>query len=308
MLLLLLINSFPLRLTRTSLCSYQTTNKKYSFKKFPMLKNTFELIDKFQPLPVQIPADKCKLEEVLETLFAQMFPVCEKVDLCNIHEKLKDCAVALNANIAKSVSQQFADEAVQRFFERFPQIQRRLYEDAKCYLRNDPAAKSLEEVIITYPGFFALGVHRIAHELHSIGAPLIPRLFSEYAHSKVGIDIHPAAKIGEKLFLDHGTGIVIGETSVIGNNVKIYQGVTLGALYVEKKLSGVKRHPTVEDNVVIYANATILGGETVIGHDSVIGGGAWLTQSVIPYSLVYNSVDVKIRTVKEFVEPFDFVI
>ena len=273
-----------------------------------MIKKTFELINKFQPLPVQIPIDKCKLEEVVETLFSQMFPVCERIDMCNIHEKLRDCALALNVNIARLMDQQFADEAVYQFFVRFPEIQDLLYEDAKCYVKNDPAAKSLEEVIIAYPGFFALSIHRIAHELHVLGVPLVPRLFSEYAHSKVGIDIHPAAKIGKNLFLDHGTGIVIGETTEIGDNVKIYQGVTLGALYVEKKLSDVKRHPTVEDNVVIYANATILGGETVIGHNSTIGGGAWLTQSVIPYSLVYNSVDVKVRTVKGFVQPHDFVI
>ena len=131
---------------------------------------------------------------------------------------------------------------------------------------------------------------------------------TEYAHSQTGIDINAGAVIGEYFFIDHGTGVVIGETTVIGNNVKLYQGVTLGALYVEKKLSNVKRHPTVEDDVVIYANATILGGETVIGHNSTIGGGAWLTQSVIPFSLVYNSVDVKIRTVKDFVHPHDFVI
>ena len=273
-----------------------------------MINKTFELIDKFQPLPVQIPIDKCKLEEVIETLFSQMFPVCERIDMCDIHEKLKDCALALSINIAKLKDQDFADKAVYEFFKRFPYIQNLLYEDAKCYLKNDPAAKSLEEVIIAYPGFFALSVHRIAHALHLLEVPLIPRLFSEYAHAKVGIDIHPAAKIGKNLFLDHGTGIVIGETSEIGDNVKIYQGVTLGALYVEKKLSNVKRHPTVEDSVVIYSNATILGGETVIGHNSTIGGGAWLTQSVIPYSLVYNSVDVKIRTVKNFLQPIDFTI
>ena len=187
-------------------------------------------------------------------------------------------------------------------------MRERLYKDAACYLRNDPAAKSLEEVIISYPGFFALSIHRIAHELYTLGVPLIPRIFSEYAHSKVGIDIHPGATIGKNLFMDHGTGIVIGETTEIGNNVKIYQGVTLGAIYLEKKLSEVKRHPTVEDNVVIYSGATILGGSTVIGHDSTIGGGAWLTHSVIPYSLVYNKVDVKVKTVKGFEEPINYSI
>lgn len=273
-----------------------------------MIKKTFELIDKFQPLRVEIPIDKCKLEEVVDTLFSQMFPVCEQIDPENIRKKLSECAWILNENIARLKGQSFASQAVYAFFSRFPEIRDRLYEDATCYLRNDPAAKSVEEVIIAYPGFFALSIYRMAHELHQLNVPLIPRLFSEYAHSKVGIDIHPGAKIGKNLFLDHGTGIVIGETAEIGDNVKIYQGVTLGALYVEKKLSDVKRHPTVEDNVVIYANATILGGDTVIGHDSIIGGGAWLTQSVIPYSLVYNSVDVKIRTVKNFIQPLDFTI
>lgn len=273
-----------------------------------MTKKTIELINKFQPLPVQIPIDKCMLEEVIETFFSLMFPVCNRVDLCNVQDKLKGCAAVLSQNIAQLKGQHFADDVVENFFGHFSEIQNRLYEDAKCYLKNDPAAKSLEEVIITYPGFFALSVHRIAHELHLLGVPLIPRLFGEYAHAKVGIDIHPAARIGKNLFLDHGTGIVIGETSEIGDNVKIYQGVTLGALYVEKSLSDVKRHPTVENDVVIYSNATILGGETVIGHNSTIGGGAWLTQSVIPYSLVYNSVDVKIRTVKSFVQPHDFII
>jgi serine O-acetyltransferase len=273
-----------------------------------MLHSAFESIDTFQPVPIHIPIDKHKLEDTVEVLFAQMFPVCENVDLENIRKSLKQCAAVLHENIAKLVDKELADKAVAGFFERFHTVKHQLFDDAHCYLKNDPAAKSLDEVIITYPGFFALSVHRMAHELHRLGVPLIPRLFSEYAHAKVGIDIHPAAKIGKNLFMDHGTGIVIGETSRIGDNVKIYQGVTLGALYVEKKLSDVKRHPTVEDNVVIYSNATILGGETVIGHDSTIGGGAWLTRSVIPYSLVYNSMDVKVRTVKDFVEPNDFVI
>lgn len=273
-----------------------------------MIKKTFELIDKFQPLPVQISIDKCELQNVIESFYEQMFPVCEVVDACKMHEKLRSCALVLQENIAKLTSCEFAEKAVFQFFNQFSNIQQRLYEDADCYLKNDPAAKSLAEVIIAYPGFFALSVHRVAHELHKLDVPIIPRLFSEYAHAKVGIDIHPAAKIGKNLFMDHGTGIVIGETTEIGDNVKIYQGVTLGALYVKKNLSDVKRHPTVENNVVIYSNATILGGQTTIGHDSVIGGGAWLTQSVVPYSLVYSSVDVKIRTVRDFVQPNDFVI
>lgn len=273
-----------------------------------MLDKTFELIDKFQPVAIKIPIDKIKMEEVVETLFSQMFPFDERVKIGEIHYKLKKCAVELSMSIAKLTNPEFAENATFEFFKNLAQIKNRLHKDAECYLRNDPAAKSIEEVIIAYPGFFALSVYRMAHQLHKLQVPIIPRLFAEYAHAKVGIDIHPASKIGKNLFMDHGTGIVIGETSEIGNNVKIYQGVTLGALYVKKKLSDTKRHPTIEDNVVIYSNATILGGDTVIGHDSTIGGGAWITQSVIPYSLVYNSMDVKIKTVKRFVTPNDFVI
>jgi serine O-acetyltransferase len=237
-----------------------------------------------------------------------MFPVCECKNSTSFRDGLIVAIEKLHRNIESVKDTETADQIIESFLESLPAIHQRLYEDAHSYLQSDPAAKSLEEVILTYPGFFALSIHRIAHKLHELGVPLIARHFSEYAHSKVGIDIHPAAKIGKNLFMDHGTGIVIGETTEIGDNVKIYQGVTLGALFVEKKLSDIKRHPTVEDNVVIYANATILGGKTVIGHNSTIGGGSWLTQSVIPYSLVYNSVDVKIRTVKSFVEPHDFVI
>lgn len=273
-----------------------------------MTEKTIELIRHFNPKPFDIPINKCELEEIAETLYTSMFPVCECNNDNNFRDELMDAAVKLHRNIDNRTSTETADFIMESLMESLPSIRQRLFEDANCYVQSDPAAKSLEEVILTYPGFFALSIHRIAHKLHSLGAQLIARIFSEYAHSKVGIDIHPAAKIGKNLFMDHGTGIVIGETTEIGNNVKIYQGVTLGALYVEKKLSDVKRHPTVEDNVVIYANATILGGNTVIGHDSTIGGGSWLTQSVIPYSLVYNTVDVKIRTVKSFIEPHDFVI
>ena len=267
-----------------------------------------ELIQKFCPHSFNIPIDRKELENVVEKLYQLMFPTSSKMDTHIIHAELVLQAEILLDNISKLTSQEFAVNVMEKFFTDFPSIQQRLAKDANCYYENDPAAKSIEEVVLTYPGFFALCVHRIAHKLHELKVPLIPRLFSEYAHSKVGIDIHPGAKIGENLFLDHATGIVIGETTIVGNNVKIYQGVTLGALYLEKKLSSTKRHPTVEDNVVIYAGATILGGDTVIGRHSTIGGGAWLTKSVIPYSLVYNKVDVKIKTVKGFEEPNDFVI
>ncbi|MDR2816311.1 MAG: serine acetyltransferase, partial [Proteiniphilum sp.] len=196
-----------------------------------------ELIKQFSPQPIHIPINKCDLEEVIETLISLMFPICDCQEPVNIHEDLHTTALKLHANIAALTGEQKANEIAESFFRQLPSLRERLYKDAGCYLKADPAAKSLEEVILTYPGFYALCVYRVAHEIHRLGVPLIARLFSEYAHSKVGIDIHPAAGIGKNLFMDHGTGIVIGETAEIGNNVKIYQGVTLGALYVEKKLS-----------------------------------------------------------------------
>jgi serine O-acetyltransferase len=160
--------------------------------------------------------------------------------------------------------------------------------DIQAIFNGDPAAHSEFEVIRTYPGFFAISFYRMAHSLYKFDVPLLPRILTEWAHSKTGIDIHPAAEIDEYFYIDHGTGIVIGESCIIGKNVKLYQGVTLGALSVSKSMAYTKRHPTVEDNVVIYAGATILGGETVIGHDSIIGGNVWLTKSVAPYSTVFH--------------------
>jgi serine O-acetyltransferase len=168
--------------------------------------------------------------------------------------------------------------------------------DAKSIYTNDPAAESLNEVLLAYPGFFAIAHYRIANLLYSEGIKIIPRLITEYAHSKTGIDIHPAATIGSEFFIDHGTGIVIGATTVIGNRVKIYQGVTLGALSVSKSMSARKRHPTIEDDVVIYAGSTILGGSTVIGHNSTIGGNVWLVKSVPPYSKVYHESKVVVKS------------
>jgi serine O-acetyltransferase len=161
-----------------------------------------------------------------------------------------------------------------------------LLADAKAALDGDPAAQSIDEVILAYPGFRALAFYRVAHTLHGFGYPLIPRIITERAHHETGIDIHPAATIGPSCFIDHGTGVVIGETAIVGSNVKIYQGVTLGALSVSKDLANTKRHPTVEDNVVIYANSTILGGDTVIGANSIIGGNSWVTASVPPNSFI----------------------
>ncbi len=177
------------------------------------------------------------------------------------------------------------------FLERIPDLRRLLAKDVEAAYAGDPACKSLDEVIFCYPGLEAVTVYRLAHALHELGVPLIPRMMSEKAHSATGIDIHPGATIGEHFFIDHGTGVVIGETCVIGNWVKLYQGVTLGALSFPKDEAGhlvrtTKRHPTIEDNVVIYANATVLGGETVIGRDSVVGSNVWLTYSVEPGTTV----------------------
>ncbi|OQX30123.1 MAG: serine acetyltransferase, partial [Spirochaeta sp. LUC14_002_19_P3] len=169
-----------------------------------------------------------------------------------------------------------------------PDIRQRLMADVEAAYMGDPAAASLEEVILSYPGVEALVCHRIAHELYRMRIPLIPRMMSEHIHRKTGIDIHPGASIGHSFFIDHGTGVVIGETSVIGNGVKLYQGVTIGALSVDKNMAAEKRHPTIEDDVTIYAGATILGGKTTIGRGSVIGGNVWITSSVPPYSVISN--------------------
>lgn len=194
------------------------------------------------------------------------------------------------------------------FFESIASLYNMLLEDAEAIFKADPAAKTLEQVLIAYPGFFATAVHRFAHQLHKQDIPLIPRIFSEYAHSKTGIDIHPSATIGNAFAIDHGTGIVIGETAIIGNCVKIYQGVTLGALSVVKEEASEKRHPTIQDNVIIYSGATILGGTTIIGHDSIIGGNVWLTQSVDPFSIAFHKAEIIVQDKKSFLEPYNFSI
>jgi serine O-acetyltransferase len=181
-----------------------------------------------------------------------------------------------------------------RYFNGLPDIYRVLQTDVQAILEGDPAAHSSFEIIRAYPGFLAICYYRLAHSLLKLDVPLIPRILTEHAHSLTGIDIHPGATIGEHFFIDHGTGIVIGETTHIGNHVKLYQGVTLGALSVNKNMARQKRHPTVEDHVVIYSNATILGGETVIGSNSIIGGNVWLTRSVPPGSKVYHKADVHV--------------
>ena len=177
-------------------------------------------------------------------------------------------------------------EAAMRFMRELPALRAVLATDVRAAYEGDPAARTHDEVIFSYPGLFAITVYRVAHQLHSQGVPLIPRIMTEYAHSNTGIDIHPGARIGHSFFIDHGTGVVIGETTVIGDRVRLYQGVTLGALSLPRdageQLRNKKRHPTIEDDVIIYAGATILGGDTVIGARSVVGGNVWITESVPP--------------------------
>lgn len=180
------------------------------------------------------------------------------------------------------------------FFNKLPEVYDHLNKDIEAIVNGDPAATNEYEVVRAYPGFYAIAFYRLAHALYQLEIPLLPRILTEFAHSKTGIDIHPGAEIEPYLFIDHGTGVVIGETAVIGKNVKLYQGVTLGALSVSKTMAKTKRHPTIEDNVVIYSGATILGGDTIVGHDSVVGGNVWLTSSIPPHSRVYHRPQIEV--------------
>ncbi|MFC5284126.1 serine O-acetyltransferase EpsC [Pedobacter alpinus] len=220
---------------------------------------------------------KFNSEEEIEDEFSQL-----KKELNNLLDATQACKDCHNDVIAE------------QFIDSLNTIYENLKTDIIALNSGDPAANNEFEVIRTYPGFMAIAFYRIAHQLLQLKTPLIPRILTEYAHSKTGIDIHPGAQIGQYLCIDHGTGIVIGETAVLGKNVKLYQGVTLGALSVSKNLAGTKRHPTLEDNVVIYSNTTILGGATVIGTNSIIGGNVWLTKSVAPNSTVYHTPTIKV--------------
>lgn len=198
--------------------------------------------------------------------------------------------------MADALSFEKGHELWKELKNRIPKIRERLHLDAVAFQNNDPANKSLEEIYLAYPGFHAISIYRLSHELCSLNLPIIPRMMSEYVHGITGIDIHPRATIGDSFFIDHGTGTVIGETTIIKKDVKIYQGVTLGGIHVKKSLANIKRHPTIEDNVVIYANATILGGDVVIGANSIIGANVCITQSVSEDSVVTYKKEYKIRT------------
>lgn len=205
--------------------------------------------------------------------------------------QLSSFSEQLTALLGKLQDQTLASTTAKKVILALPDIARELVEDLDAAYMGDPSTESREEIVYSYPGFRAVTIYRLAHVLLKLNVPLLPRRMTEIAHSKTGIDIHPGARIGRHFFIDHGTGVVIGETCVIGNNVKIYQGVTLGALSFARDAAGelvrhTKRHPTIEDGVVIYANATILGGGTVIGHNSVIGSSVWLNQSINPHTIV----------------------
>ncbi len=248
--------------------------------------------------------DRQKIIEILQTCFVVIYPgyygeksidetnlefvigghidriartLCREVTLSVEHERQR---LDLLAPLCRGKGEEVAME----FIARLPEIREKLSLDVQSHYDGDPAAKTLDEIIFSYPGMYAITVYRLAHELYDIGVPLIPRIMTEYAHNLTGIDIHPGAVIGRSFFVDHGTGVVIGETTQIGDRVRIYHGVTLGALSPRKgqKLRGKKRHPTIEDDVTLYPGATILGGSTVIGRGSIIGGNVWLTHSVEP--------------------------
>lgn len=246
--------------------------------------------------------DKDEIISIINDIQGLFFPAFfAKADSCLAPEefcerKITSVYFRLKKQIEQALTFSGADNAsplastiANDFVSSLPRIHALLIKDIEANFESDPAAQSKEEIIFSYPGFYAIFVYRIANLLYKSNVPLVPRIMSEYAHGKTGVDINPGASIGEYFFIDHGTGIVIGETTVIGNHVKIYQGVTLGALSPRKgqSLAGVKRHPTVCDNVTIYSGASILGGETVIGEGAVIGGNSFITESVADGSRVY---------------------
>jgi len=260
-----------------------------------------------------LPGQKAVVE-LLEDLVGVIFPGCHghaPIGQKSVETLLRDTLSSVALKLRDQAQRAFAYQctfdkcrdcgdcgkkataAVTALLDQLPAIRAVLQEDITAAYEGDPAARSAMEIVMSYPGLYAVTVHRIAHALYAAKVPLIPRVMGEHAHSRTGIDIHPGAQIGPGFFIDHGTGVVIGETCTIGRRVKLYQGVTLGALSFAKDaqghlVKGVKRHPDVGDNVVIYAGATILGGETKIGHNSVIGANVWLIHSVSPHSKVYN--------------------
>jgi len=241
----------------------------------------------------------CQLaDQLLQLLFpernTQPLPTAEAVET-----ELQRVQTELTALLRAVLTAGQAAAVAATCLERLPLLRASLLQDAAAIVAADPAAQGLAEVISTYPGFYAIALHRLAHALFQLQVPRVPRLLSEYAHTRTGIDIHPGARIGPSFCIDHGTGIVIGETAIIGAHVQVFQGVTLGALSVAKHMANLKRHPSIEDHVVIYAGATILGGSTVVGSHSIIGGNVWLTESVPSHSRVYHRAQIHVTRTED---------
>lgn len=269
----------------------------------PTVPNVVEILDDFMQILLpgyfgeRVPARSNMLffvQRTIDTLFLKC--VDEFTRACMYSCKLPDCS--------EEACGKFAEESALQLTEAIPRIRQMLKMDIRAGYEGDPAAQSTEEVILCYPFVYAIATHRIAHEIYKMDIPLIPRIMSEWAHRRTGVDIHPGATIGKRFFIDHATGVVVGETTDIGDDVKIYQGVTLGALSFPKNpdgsiVKGGKRHPTLKDRVTIYAGATILGGETVIGEDSIIGANTWITSSVPPKTLVTFQEQQKYRSLKK---------
>ncbi len=246
------------------------------------------------------------VEKLIKSIFEQMFPATHSFNESETEHTFTELREHFDLIMASLIEKH---EVISRkFFNDLERIKNILLRDANFILESDPAAQQLIEVIAIYPGFFAIFCYRIGNYLANLGVPLFPRMITEYAHRTTGIDIHPLATIGSPFSIDHGTGIVIGETSLIGDRVKLYQGVTLGALSVDKSKASKKRHPTIEDNAILYAGCTILGGETVVGRNCIIGGNVWLTESVAPFSVVYHKSEIVVRNQPGYNEPLNFVI
>ncbi|XOD67710.1 MAG: serine O-acetyltransferase [Flavobacteriales bacterium Tduv] len=288
-------------------------NFKLAFKNVNIMKNK-DFLDKhyreIKNYRLALP-DKQRSNLFSESLFRWLFipdpdmiedPEFFRATYFDLQDQLQKLFAALGYDRIR------AGELTEVFFNKLPEIRQTLIEDADAILQFDPAAQSMEEIFLTYPGFFTTALYRMAHQLWEQKISILPRLIMAYAHSKTGIDIHPEAYIGKAFTIDHGTGIVIGSSAHIGHHVKIYQGVTLGAIHVDKSLADKKRHPTIEDRVTIYAGTTILGGKTIVGCDSIIGDNVCLTHSVPAFSKVYQKSEIKVRNNRSFPDPIDFVI
>lgn len=249
--------------------------------------------------------DKNAVETTIKKIFDSMFPMDEGLLSSGIKDQ--DIIAGMLSSITGKLTAK-KESVVNNSLKKLSSVKKILLKDARFILESDPAATSLVEVIAIYPGFYSIFCYRLAHLFASLSLPLLPRMITEYAHKSTGIDIHPGAVIGCPFSIDHGTGIVIGETTTIGNNVKLYQGVTLGALSVEKNKAQKKRHPTIEDNVILYSGCTILGGDTIVGRNSIIGGNVWLTESIAPFSVVYHKSEIIVRDQSKFNEPINFII